>query len=143
MARIQRPYVVLSDALWRSAFHADPGVVGTTVELNKHPFTVVGVAPARFHGTERFVWPDYWMPMANEEQVEGSDYLHSRTSVAVTVIGRLKPGVTPQQATENLNAIAAELAKEYPETDDGQPLRLIHPGLSGTTVTSFADFFTA
>ena len=125
------PYVVLSDALWRSAFPADPGVVGTTVELNKHPFTVVGVAPARFHGTERFVWPDYWMPMANEEQVEGSDYLHSRTSIAVTVIGRLKPGVTPRQATENLNAIAAELAKEYPETDDGQPLRLIHPGLFG------------
>jgi predicted permease len=125
------PYVVLSDALWRSAFHADRGVVGTTVELDKHPFTVVGVAPARFHGTERFVWPDYWMPMANEEQVEGSDYLHSRTSITVTVIGRLKPGVTPQQATGNLNAIAAELAKEYPETDDGQPLRLIYPGLLG------------
>ena len=125
------PYVVLSDALWRSAFQADPGVVGTTVELNKHPFTVVGVAPARFHGTEQFVWPDYWMPMANEEQVEGSDHLHSRTSVAATVIGRLKPGVTPRQAAENLNAIAAQLAKEYPETDDGQPLRLIHPGLYG------------
>jgi predicted permease len=101
------------------------------VELNQHPFTVVGVAPAQFHGVERFVWPDYWMPMANEAQVEGSDYLHSRTSITVTVIARLKPGVTPQWATENLNAIAAELAKEYPETDDGQPLRLIHPGLYG------------
>jgi predicted permease len=121
------PYVVLSDALWRSVFNADPGAVGTTVELDKHPFTVVGVAPARFHGTERFVWPDYWMPMV----MEGSDFLHSRTSVDVTVIGRLKPGVTPQQATENLNAISAELAKEYPETDDGQALRLIHPGLIG------------
>jgi predicted permease len=125
------PYMVLSDALWRSAFHADRGVVGTLVELNKHPFTVVGVAPARFHGAERFVWPDYWMPMANEEQVEGWDYLHTRTSIAVTVIGRLKPGVTPRAATDNLNAIAAGLAKEYPETDDGQPLRLIHPGLLG------------
>jgi len=125
------PYVVLSDALWRGAFAADPGVAGTTVELDQHPFTVVGVAPARFHGTERFVWPDYWIPMVNEEQVEGSDYLTSRTSITVTVIGRLKKGVTPRQATENLNAISAELAKEYPETDDGQPLRLIHPGLIG------------
>jgi ABC-type antimicrobial peptide transport system permease subunit len=69
--------------------------------------------------------------MANEEQVEGFDYLHSRTSITVTVIGRLKPDVTPRQATEDLNAISAELAKEYPETDDGQPLRLIHPGLIG------------
>ncbi|HEX4807827.1 MAG TPA: ABC transporter permease [Bryobacteraceae bacterium] len=125
------PYVVLSDRLWRSAFQAHPGVVGTTVELNRHPFTVIGVASARFHGTERFVWPDYWIPMVNEQQVEGSDYLHNRTHVVVTVIGRLKPGITPRQATEDLNAIAAELAKEYPTTDDGQPLRLIHPGLIG------------
>jgi hypothetical protein len=70
------PFVVLSDGLWRRAFNADPGVVGTTVELNKHPFTVVGVAPAQFHGTEQFEWPDYWIPIANEEQVEGQDYLH-------------------------------------------------------------------
>jgi predicted permease len=125
------PYLVLSDALWRSTFGADRAVIGTTVELKKHPFTVIGVAQPQFHGTERFVWPDYWIPMVNEQQVEGSDHLHSRTSVAVTVIGRLKPGVTQRQATENLNAIAAELAKEYPTTDDGQPLRLIHPGLIG------------
>jgi predicted permease len=125
------PFVVLSDALWRRAFNADRGIVGTTVELNKHPFTVVGVAPAQFHGTEQFEWPDYWIPIVNDDQVEGQDYLHSRTDVAVTLIGRLKPGVTPQQATENLNAIAAELGKEYPESDDGQPLRLIHPGLEG------------
>jgi predicted permease len=124
------PYLVLSDQLWRSAFHANPDVVGTVVEFNKHPFTVVGVAPAQFHGTERFVWPDYWMPMANEEQVEGADYLHDRTS-RVTVIGRLKLGVIPQQATENLNVIAAELAKEYPKTDKGMSFRLIHPGLFG------------
>jgi predicted permease len=124
------PFVVLSDALWRSSFQADRGVIGTTVELNKHPFTVVGVAPAEFHGMERFVWPDYWIPMVNEGQVQGGDYLQSRTS-AITVIGRLKRGVTPRQATENLNAIAAELAKEYPTTDDGLPLRLIHPGLWG------------
>src|ERR1700691_1520005 len=124
------PYLVLSDQLWRSAFHADRDVVGTVVEFNKHPFTVLGVAPAQFHGTERFVWPDYWMPMANEEQVEGADYLHDRAS-RVTVIGRLKAGVIRQQATENLNVIAAELAKEYPKTDKGMSFRLIHPGLFG------------
>ena len=125
------PYVVLSEGLWRSAFQADRGVIGTTVELNQHPFTVVGVAPAQFHGLERFVWPDYWIPMLNEEQVSGSDYLRSRTLITVTVIGRLKPGVTPQRATENLSAIATEPAREYPQTDEGAALRLIHPGLCG------------
>src|SRR4030095_10873597 len=56
------PYVVLSDNLWRSAFNADSGVVGTTVLLNKDSYTVIGVAPAHFHGTEQFDWPDFWIP---------------------------------------------------------------------------------
>ena len=133
------PYVVLSDALWRSEFQANPGIVGMTIELDHRPFTVVGVASARFHGTERFVFPDYWIPIVNEGG--GSDYLHNRAAVALTVIGRLKPGVTPRQATDNLNAITAELAKEYPETDDGQPLRLIHPGLMGDEGDVIRGFF--
>jgi predicted permease len=124
------PYVVLSDNLWRSAFNADPGVVGTTVLLDKDPFTVIGVAPARFHGTEQFDWPDYFIPIVNYFE---ADFFHNRTTNWLTVIGRLKPGVTPEQATENLNAIAAQLAKEYPETDSGLPLRLVRPGLNAET----------
>jgi predicted permease len=122
------PYIVLSDSLWRSAFNADPGVVGTTVRLNKDSFTVIGVAPALFHGTEQFEWPDYFIPVVNGFDAE---YLADRTGRPLTVLGRLKPGVTPQQAAENLSAIATELAKEYPKTDTGVPLRLIHPGLQG------------
>ena len=125
------PYVVLSDKLWRSGFRADPGVVGATVRLNKALFTVIGVAAAAFHGTEQFVWPDYWIPMVNAAPVEGWDYLSSRDATAVTMLGRLKPGVTPQQATADLNAVALRLAKEYPQTDRGLLLRLIRPGLYG------------
>ena len=125
------PYVVLSDRLWRSEFNADPGVIGLSVQLNKAPFTVLGVAPAEFHGTEQFVWPDYWIPMVNAAPVEGWDYLSSRDVTAVTAIGRLKAGVSPRQATQNLNMIAAQLAQEYPRTDQGVLLRLIHPGLYG------------
>ena len=58
-------YMVLSDSLWRSAFNADPRVIGTTVRLNKDSFAVIGVAPARFHGTEKFEWPDYFIPVVN------------------------------------------------------------------------------
>src|SRR6266478_7521915 len=122
------PYMVLSDGLWRSVFNADPGVVGTTVRLGKDPFTVLGVAPPRFHGTERFVSPDYWIPVVNHF---GADSLRDRTGHPLAVLGRLKPGVTPEQAADNLSAIAAQLAKEYPKTDTGAPLRLIRPGLYG------------
>src|SRR6266436_2149726 len=122
------PYVVLSDGLWRSAFNADPGVIGTTVRLNKDSFTVIGVTPAKFHGTDRFDWPDYFIPILNYFE---RDYLEDRTGRPLVVLGRLKPGVTPEQAAENLSAIAAQLAKEYPKTDTGVPLRLIRPGLYG------------
>ncbi|HEX2331340.1 MAG TPA: ABC transporter permease, partial [Candidatus Angelobacter sp.] len=137
------PYMVLSDSLWRSAFNADPGVVGTTVRLGKDQFTVLGVAPARFHGTEQFVWPDYWIPVVNHFEAE---HLRDRTGHPLTVLGRLKPGVTPQQAAENLSAIAAQLAKEYPKTDTGVPLRLIRPGLyadEGDLIRGFLYSVTA
>jgi predicted permease len=124
------PYVVLSDQLWRTAFNADPRVVGTTVRLNKDPFTIIGVAPARFHGTEQFDWPDYYIPVVNY-----FDWVHlqDRTGHPLTVLGRLKPGVTRQRAAENLSAIAIQLAREYPRTDTGLPLRLIRPGLYADT----------
>jgi predicted permease len=124
------PYVVLSDQLWRTAFNADPRVIGTTVRLNKDPFTIIGVAPARFHGTEKFVWPDYYMPIVNYFE---SGYLQNRTGRPLTVLGRLKPGVRRHQAAENLSAIAIQLAREYPRTDTGLPLRLIRPGLYADT----------
>jgi predicted permease len=137
------PYMVLSDRLWRTAFNADPGVVGTTVRLGKDPFTVVGVAPARFHGTEQFVWPDYWIPVVNHFNAE---YLQDRTGRPLTVLGRLKPGVTPEQAAQDLSAIAAQLAKEYPKTDTGAPLRLVRPGLyadTGDVIRGFLYSVTA
>ncbi len=124
------PFMVLSDRLWRTAFHADPHVVGTTVRLGKDPFTVVGVAPAQFHGTEQFVWPDYWIPLVNHLT---ADYLQDRTGRSLTVLGRLKSGVTPAAAAEDLSAIATHLAREYPQTDTGVVLRLVRPGLYADT----------
>jgi predicted permease len=123
------PYVVLSDALWRRVFNGDPGVVGTTVRLDEQPFTVIGVTAASFHGTERFWWPDYWIPIVNN--LGGAEYLQSRDGRAVTVMGRLKADVTPQQATADLSAITAQLAREYPTTDKSVSVRLIRPGLFG------------
>ncbi|MBV9009291.1 MAG: ABC transporter permease [Verrucomicrobia bacterium] len=124
------PFVVLSDSLWRSAFKADPKVIGSIIRLNKDQFTVIGITPARFHGTERFVWPDYYIPLLN---YFSATYLNDRSGYGLTVLGRLKGGTTRWQAAENLSAISAAQAKEHPQTDAGLPVRLVRPGLYADT----------
>ena len=125
------PYIVLSDSFWRAHFGGDPRVIGEKVDLNKHPFTIVGVAPATFHGTEIFLWPDFYVPMVNEEQLEGYDFLTKRFNHGIFVIGSMKPGVTVEQATQDLNRVAAQMAKQNPQADDGLVARLVKPGLLG------------
>src|ERR1700722_11399936 len=125
------PYIVVSDAFWRSRFHCDPHVIGTTVNLNKHPFTIIGVAARGFYGTELFIRPDFWIPMVNEEQVNGFSYLDKRFNHGLSVLGALRPGVTPKLAVDDLNSVAHQLAKEYPASDDALSARLIKPGLMG------------
>ena len=63
------PEIVLSYALWHSHFNGDPAAVGRTVQINKHPFTIVGVAPPDFRGTELFFAPDLWAPIVNSPQL--------------------------------------------------------------------------
>jgi len=135
------PYIVLSDSYWRSHFGGDPRVVGSVVDLNKHPFTVIGVTPAEFHGTELFLWPDFFVPMVNEEQLEGYSFLVKRYNHGLFVIGEMKPGVTLQQASNDLNTVAAQMAKQYPTEDDQFGIRLVTPGLFGDQVGDAARGF--
>jgi MacB-like periplasmic core domain len=106
------PFIVLSYDFWHRQFNASSDVLGQTIQLNQHPFTVIGVSPEGFHGTDDFFWPDYWFPLLNAAQVTGSDDLPYRDHYGFDVIGRLKPGVTPHQATDSLNALATQMAKE-------------------------------
>lgn len=124
------PYVVISYGFWHDRLNSDPHVINSVINLDKHPYTVIGVAPANFHGTELFMWPDFWVPMVNEEQLEGGSFLNERGDHQIYVIGRLKAGVDPQQAGENLNNIAKQLSKTYIE-DDSLDAHLIQPGLLG------------
>ena len=138
------PYVVLSDNLWRTRFNADPRVIGTTVDLNKHPFTIIGVAPKSFNGTELFIWPEFWIPIVNEEQIEGYSFMVKRFNHGIYVIGSLKPGVAAQHAAENLNAVAHQMTHEHPTEDDGLGARLVKPGLMGDVFGAAArSFLTA
>ncbi len=126
------PYVVLGYAYWHSHFQADSNVVGRTVQLNKHPYTVLGVAPPDFHGTLLFFNPDLYVPMVNGEQIEGMNELNSRRDRWVfMVMGHLKPGVTPPQAIADLNSVGSYLEKTYPKDDGSMSFLLARPSLYG------------
>lgn len=137
------PYIVLSDALWRNGFNADPHIIGTIVDVNKHPFTIIGVAPKSFNGTEIFFWPEFWMPMVNEQQIEGYDFLTKRMNHGIFVIGPLKQGVTVSQGVDNLNALAHQMSHENPAADDGLGVRLVKPGMLGDALGGPARPFLA
>jgi len=137
------PYVVLSYAYWNGHFHGDRGVVGRKLDINKHPFTIIGVAPPSFRGTELFFAPALWIPLVDEPTVEGSNNLKYRGNHSPWVVGRLKPGVTPAQATADLNAIGAWLAKTYPSDDEGIKFSLARPGLVGDFLGGPARAFMA
>jgi predicted permease len=137
------PYVVLSYAYWNSYFHGDAGIVGRMVEINKHPFTVVGVAPPSFRGTELFFTPALWVPIVEQPVIMGQDTLQYRGNHGPFVVGRLKPGITPAQAAADLNAIGAWLAKTYPSDDEGLSFSLARPGLIGDMLGGPARAFMA
>ena len=128
------PYIVLSYAYWKSHFQGDPSVVGRAVQLNKFPYTILGVAPPKFRGIELFFSPDYWVPLVNQEQVEGWSNLNARAARGIWLAGRLKDGVTPAQASTDLNAVGEYLAKNYPKEDEQTSLTLARPGLMGDTL---------
>ena len=129
------PYIVLAYAYWHSHFQDDRGVVGRVIQLNKHPFTILGVAPPEFQGTLLFFSPDLWAPMVDQQQVEGLNVLNARGNRGILmVLGHLKAGVTPAQATADLNSVGSYLEKSYPKDDSQMAFTLARPGLLG-------DFF--
>jgi predicted permease len=123
--------VVLSWTAWKNDFNADPDIVGKKVRINKRSYTVVGVTPEGFYGTEKFFQPDVFVPLANQGAIEGVDRSEQRRVLEVSAIVRIKDGVSIPQAQTELNAIADRLKKEYPTDEDGLAFRLVRPGFAG------------
>ena len=126
------PYVVLTHGYWHTHFQDDRGAIGRTVQLNRHPFTILGVAPPEFQGTLLFFSPDFFIPMVNQELVEGSNAMNVRGKRGILmVLGHLKAGVTPAQAIADLNSIGSWLEKTYPKDDGKMTFTLARPALLG------------
>jgi len=137
------PFAVISYDAWTTRFGADPNAVGRTVRLNGTPFTIIGVAPRGFRGTELFYRPDIWVPMMMEPKIEvGNPWLDSRMTGNTWVLGRLKPGVTIGVAEGDLNRVAAQLARDFPRENAGLRLHLTRPGLVGDTLGAPVRAFT-
>ena len=125
------PYIVLSYEYWHAHFNADPSVVGREVRLNRHPFTILGVAPPDFNGTLLFFNPAMFVPLVDHPALGTHDLTTRNDRWVFDVIGYLKPGLTPAQAVADLNQIGQSLEKAYPKDESTMAFTLTRPGLYG------------
>jgi len=129
------PVVMLSYGLWQRRFGGDRAIVGKPITLNQQPFTVIGVAPRSFQGIFVGPGPDLWIPDAEHDQVLTGlfkEWYLQRRPLLMFVFGRLKSGVTLEQAQANLQTVATQLAKDFPNDNGGRNVRLLP--LAQTTV---------
>ncbi|HYE16707.1 MAG TPA: ABC transporter permease [Pyrinomonadaceae bacterium] len=119
------PVAVISHSLWQRRFDGDGGVVGKTVYLNGHPFTVVGVMPESFLGGAFYLRKAFWAPlMMSQKFARRPEWKTDRGYALFQLYGRLKPGVTLQQAEADLNSVADALGGLYPQENAGTRVRL-------------------
>jgi predicted permease len=123
-----QPVAVISYGYWKRRFALDPNVLGKTLRLNQHPFTVIGITRPGFEGEVVGAPQDIWVPMAMQEQVMvGRKWLEDPSSGWMQIMGRLKPGVTVEQARASLNVLMKQIAagpfgKQFGK-DDADALR--------------------
>jgi predicted permease len=106
------PVAVISHRLWQRRFGGEAGVIGRTITLDRRVYTVVGVAPESFRGLRLGAPPEFWLPMTTEDVGERGDRI-------LNIVGRLKPGVSLEQAQSQITSIGARLARAYPKTNLG------------------------
>jgi predicted permease len=132
---------VLGYGFWQRQYAGDPEVIGRTVYLNRHPFTVIGVAAEDFTGLDVGLDFALYVPAMMYRQVLADTFWHeNRRALAYSVVGRLKPGVSMEQADQELDAIAAQLDEEFPEVNKDRRITLV-PTLEARVNPSVRDIF--
>ena len=117
------PVAVLNYATWQQRFGGTSAVIGQTLRINRVAFTVIGVAPPDFIGISAIFGPDVWIPASMAEQLAPNELhnaLTARDKTTFVAVGRLKPGVSREQAQADAGTIAAALARQYPDADEGR-----------------------
>ena len=115
LAPNESPFAVVSDRLWRRRFGADPGVLGRTIRLNAHPFTVIGVLPEGFAGVYGGIAEDVWVPLQMQSAISQRDPDLNQTGRWMQIMARLKPGETLAHAQQEVSLLATQLAAAEPE----------------------------
>ncbi|HEV2424146.1 MAG TPA: ABC transporter permease [Terriglobia bacterium] len=116
------PVAVLSYSAWQARFGGAPDVLGRTLELNNTTFTIVGVAPKGFLGVSAVFGPDLWLPATMSERIFPAEFrsaLSDRAKPLFRGIGRLQDGFSIPRAQASLDPLAAALARQYPESNEG------------------------
>jgi predicted permease len=122
------PVAVISYRLWQTHFGANPDIVGQAIEINQHPYTIVGVTPAPFQGSITGMRMEIWVPVMMEAQlIPGGDLLHDHHNFWLFAYGRLKPGVTLAQAQQEMTVLLKREAKNYPEEHKGHDSVTVYP----------------
>src|SRR5215813_215885 len=122
------PVAVISYRLWQTHFGANPDIVGQTIEINQHPYTIVGVTPAVFQGSQTGLRSEIWIPIMMDAQLmPQGDLLHDHHYFWLFVLGRLKPGVLPQQAQEEMTLRLKQEVTNYPEEHRGHDAVTVYP----------------
>ncbi|HEX3472036.1 MAG TPA: ABC transporter permease [Silvibacterium sp.] len=115
------PVAVLSYRTWQLLFNGDPNVVGRIINLNQHPYTVIGVAPALFQGASTGLRMDIWTPLMMHQQLESNDNaINERDNEWLDVMGTLAPGVTRKQAQQELTVEMQQIARAWPQEHQGR-----------------------
>jgi len=137
------PLAVITYSCWQSRFGGDPDIAGKKVKIGGLEYTIVGVTPKAFIGTELIYTPEIFVPVAMAEQIEQSKWLDERDDSNGLVIGRLKPGISLKSAGAAINSIATELAHEHPKEDAGVSIVLSPPGMAGSFLRGAITGFSA
>jgi predicted permease len=115
------PVAILSHRVWKQRYGSDAEILGQTVFVNDRPYTVVGIAPEGFTGLSTIMAPDVWVPtMMVNQAFPYHVKLDGRGDPWLTLVGRLEPGVSLARAKDELDRIAADLAREYPDDNTGK-----------------------